>query len=141
MIAFDLKCGNEHTFEGWFEDGKAFESQLKKGLVTCPLCDDGAVMRMPSSFGIKKATPAQRATADERTALAQLGNNIFEFVEKNFDNVGTDFAKEALKIHYGAAEPRNIRGVSTQEEERVLKEEGITVMKIPVPSSETDFDA
>ena len=74
-------------------------------------------------------------------ALEQLGNNIFEFVEKNFDNVGADFAKEALKIHYGAAEPRNIRGVSTQEEERVLKEEGIAVMKIPVPASETDSDA
>ena len=39
--------------------------------------------------------------------------------------------KEALKIHYGATEPRNIRGVSTPAEEEILKEEGIEFFKIP----------
>lgn len=141
MIAFDLKCGNNHVFEGWFEDSTAFESQLKKGQVTCPICDDGGIMRIPSSFGIKKATAAPRAGASERAALEHLGHKIYEFVAENFDDVGTDFAKEALKIHYGAAEPRNIRGVSTQEEEKVLEEEGIAVMKIPVPASKTESDA
>ena len=58
-----------------------------------------------------------------------------EYVEKNFDDVGCDFAKEALKIHYGAAEPRNIRGVSTQEEEKALKDEGIQFFKIPMPET------
>ena len=61
-----------------------------------------------------------------------------EFVEKNFEDVGADFTKEALKIHYGVTEPRNIRGVSTPEEEKTLKEEGIEFLKIPVakPSGE-----
>jgi hypothetical protein len=48
--------------------------------------------------------------------------------------VGCDFAKEALKIHYGAAEPRNIRGVSTKEEEKTLTDEGIQFIKIPMPA-------
>jgi len=39
-----------------------------------------------------------------------------------------------LKIHYGATEPRNIRGVSTKEEEKTLKEEGIQFFKIPIPA-------
>ena len=39
----------------------------------------------------------------------EMGKSGREFVEKNFDDVGCDFAKEALKIHYGATEPRNIR--------------------------------
>ncbi|MEJ2169579.1 MAG: DUF1178 family protein [Desulfobacterales bacterium] len=63
------------------------------------------------------------------------GANL-EFVEKNFDDVGCDFAKEALKIHYGAAEPRNIRGVSTKEEEKTLREEGIQFFKIPLPAGQ-----
>jgi len=27
MIAYDLQCANGHTFEGWFEDGQAYEAQ------------------------------------------------------------------------------------------------------------------
>jgi len=30
MIAYDLQCTNGHTFEGWFEDRKAYLSQQKK---------------------------------------------------------------------------------------------------------------
>jgi len=33
-------------------------------------------------------------------------------------------------------EPRNIRGTSTQEEEKTLKEEGIEFIKIPVVSDD-----
>ena len=55
-------------------------------------------------------------------------------MKNNFDDVGCDFAKEALKIHYGAVEPRNIRGVSTSQEEKVLRDEGIQFFKIPMPT-------
>jgi hypothetical protein len=44
-------------------------------------------------------------------------------------------------MHYGVSDPRNIRGVSTDQEEKVLKEEGIDILKIPVPSDKTDTDA
>jgi hypothetical protein len=57
-----------------------------------------------------------------------------------FDDVGCDFAKEALKIHYGVEEPRNIRGVSTKEEEKMLKKEGVDFVKIPMPAP-PDTDA
>jgi hypothetical protein len=54
-----------------------------------------------------------------------------EFLEKSFEDVGTDFTKEALNIHYGLKEPKNIRGVSTKKEEKVLAEEGIKFIKMP----------
>ncbi len=76
----------------------------------------------------------------EEQNLKQVGKEIVDFVEKNFDDVGCDFAKEALKIHYGVEEPRNIRGVSTKEEEKMLKEEGIDFLKIPMPAP-PDTDA
>jgi hypothetical protein len=72
--------------------------------------------------------------------LKKVGKEIVDYVEKNFDDVGCDFAKEALKIHYGVEEPRNIRGVSTKEEEKMLKKEGIDFVKIPMPAP-PDTDA
>jgi len=131
MIIFDLKCSNGHAFEGWFEDSKAFEGQRKKGLISCPVCDDKTVVKLPSAFSIKGA-PSKKYPVDEHQALLQVTKEISEYVEKNFDNVGPDFAKEALKIHYGASEPRSIRGVSTKEEEKTLKEEGIKFYKFPI---------
>ena len=64
-----------------------------------------------------------------------VGRQVAEYVEKNFDNVGPDFAKEAIKMHFGVSESRNIRGTSTLEEEKKLREEGIQFFKIPLPST------
>jgi hypothetical protein len=58
---------------------------------------------------------------------------FYKHIEENFEEVGTEFTKEALKIHYGAAEKRNIRGTSTADEEKLLKEEGVEFFKIPFP--------
>jgi len=74
----------------------------------------------------------------DRDDLKALGRQIYDFVENNFDNVGPNFAKEALKIHYGASEPRNIRGVSTKQEEKTLQEEGVDFVKVPLPSPPED---
>ena len=35
-------------------------------------------------------------------------------------------------MHYGVTESRNIRGVSTKEEEKLLSKEGVQFFKIPV---------
>ncbi len=144
MIAYDLTCSNGHTFEGWFEDGAAFNNQLEKGLVSCPVCDDKNVKKIPSTFAIKGGSTTPRYPLDEYRALMHLTHQISEYVEKNFDNVGTEFTKEALKIHYGAAEPRNIRGTSSKEEEKILKQEGIPFFKIPAftkPDTESESDS
>ena len=133
MIAYDLQCANGHRFEGWFEDSKAYKDQKKRNLIACPVCNDTAVSKIPSTFAIKSSQPNKAPVP--MAQLEQINKEVVEFVEKNFDNVGCDFAKEALKIHYGASEPRNIRGVSTEEEEKVLKEEGVDFIKLPIPQS------
>ena len=138
MIAYDLQCVNGHAFEGWFEDSDAYQSQKKKGLIACPVCNDTHISRIPSTFAIKSSSMPTGSSLQEKN-LKKMGKEIIQFVEKNFDDVGCDFAKEALKIHYGVEEPRNIRGVSTKEEEKMLKEEGIDFVKIPMPAPpETD---
>lgn len=138
MIAYDLQCVNGHAFEGWFEDSDAYQSQKKKGLIACPVCNDTHISRIPSTFAIKSSSMPTGSSLHEKN-LKKMGKEVIQFVEKNFDDVGCDFAKEALKIHYGVEEPRNIRGVSTKEEEKMLKEEGIDFVKIPMPAPpETD---
>ena len=139
MIAYDLQCVNGHAFEGWFEDSEAYQTQKKKKLVACPACNTTRVSRIPSTFAIK-SSPIPKKGSPEEENLKKVGKEIVDFVEKNFDDVGCDFAKEALKIHYGVEEPRNIRGISTKEEEKMLKKEGIDFLKIPMPAP-PDTDA
>jgi hypothetical protein len=135
MIVFDLQCVNGHTFEGWFEDGKAYEEQNRRGLITCPVCNDTSVSKILSAFAIKKSFEPANETFAKPSELAQINSKLIEFVKKNFDNVGPDFTKEALKMHYGVIEPRNIRGVSSAEEEKTLKKEGIQFFKLPIPAA------
>lgn len=139
MIAYDLRCGKGHTFEGWFDDPISYENQKRDSLISCPFCDDTDISRMPSTFAIK-STQLSKDCPEQQSVTIQLGKQIVEFFEKNFDNVGSNFATEALKIHYGVSEPRNIRGVSSDEEEKILRKEGVKFMKIPMPPS-SDHDA
>ncbi len=136
MIVFDLKCHNDHCFEGWFEDSQAFEEQMEQGLVECPVCGDDSVTKVLSPIAIGSSTtgpgPAKEPGAEAQALLMKMA----EFVDKNFDNVGSGFTKEALKMHYGVTEPRNIRGTSTKEEEDLLAEEGVAFHKLPLPLPE-----
>lgn len=139
MIAYDLQCIDGHAFEGWFEDSEAYQSQKNKGLIGCPVCNSTRVSRIPSTFAIKSSQIPKKVSLEEKH-LKKIGKEIVDFVHNNFDDVGCDFAKEALKIHYGVEEPRNIRGVSTEEEEKILQKEGIEFLKIPMPAP-PDSDA
>ncbi|MFO7555422.1 MAG: DUF1178 family protein [Desulfobacterales bacterium] len=139
MIAYDLQCVNGHSFEGWFEDRKAYNAQKKKALIACPVCNSTSIARIPSMFAIKSSAPLKELS-DQQADIENIGKKIVDFVEKNFDDVGSEFTKEALKMHYGVTEARNIRGVSTKEEEQTLKEEGVQFFKIPMPIV-TDTDA
>lgn len=56
---------------------------------------------------------------------------VHEYLDRHFEDVGVEFYKEALKIHYGEVEKRNIKGTATTEEEVILKEEGVQFFKIP----------
>ena len=132
MIAYDLQCVDGHSFEGWFEDRKAYEAQKKKALIACPVCNSTSIARVPSTFAIKSSNPLKEFS-DQQADLENIGKKIVDFVEKNFDDVGADFAKEALKMHYGVTKARSIKGVSTKEEENTLKEEGVQFFKVPMP--------
>ena len=131
MIVYDLQCRNGHRFEGWFDDGDAYESQKKNNLIACPVCEDVTISRLPSAFAIKSnlSSPEKKDASMDLEAIRRSVNAYFE---KHFDDVGCNFATEALKIHYGVSEKKNIRGTSTKEEEKLLEKEGIPFFKVPL---------
>jgi hypothetical protein len=130
MIVFDLRCSNGHSFEGWFKDLESFNEQNSKGMITCPFCKNTDITRVLSPVAIKSSQVEQKP---EEVGLdyKKLAKHVVEYIKNNFDDVGTAFAKEALKMHYGVTKKRNIRGSATAEEEETLKEEGIKFFKIP----------
>lgn len=140
MIVFELACVCGYTFEGWFQDRSDFKNQQTASFLVCPQCGGREIRKIlsPTRFHSSGSaedlpstirSPDSVSPADAEKALETLQ----KFVAENFEDVGTDLAKEALKIHYGVSEPRNIRGITTESEEERLKEEGISLLKIPMP--------
>jgi hypothetical protein len=134
MIVYDLQCGRGHRFEGWFDDEQAFEIQRKSELIACPECSNVDISRLPSAFAIKSSASSPDRSDSIPAELEAVQKTVGEYLEKNFDDVGSNFATEALKIHYGVSEKKNIRGTSTREEEKLLEKEGVPFFKAPVPS-------
>jgi len=134
MIVFDLECLNGHTFEGWFEDKKDLENQQEQGILTCPVCETPSVVQKLHPIAIKKTSvhTSQKALQASQEAMAELTEKVAEYVEKNYEDVGSDFTKQALKMHYGAEEYQNIRGSTTKEDDKILAKEGVPVLKVPV---------
>lgn len=137
MIAYDLRCEKGHVFEGWFARSDSFEEQKEKGILFCPFCSSTSIEKLPSTFSIgrkvtgdktKEGEPKKDTPLPPMTALMSLKRHI----EESFEDVGPRFSEEAIKIHYGEIEKKSIRGTSTEEEEKELREEGIPFVKIPI---------
>jgi hypothetical protein len=60
---------------------------------------------------------------------------VVQQVLANTEDVGSQFASEARKFHYGEAEERNIRGQVSADESMALLDEGIAVVPLMVPAS------
>ena len=138
MIAFDLICTNGHKFECWFKSGKAFEEQKAFHVIHCPICNNTHVEKAISSFAIKKYTDQREEKVDKKEEKIdpqqayQALQVITDYVNKNFEDVGLDFAKEALKIHFGESKKKNIKGMALPDEEKILQDEGVPFLKIPL---------
>ena len=150
MIRYSLQCERGHAFESWFQTSSAYESQVKRKLVTCPACGSAkvekAIMapRIVGKKGRESAAPAPAAAAEvatppstpllmaqERELRAKL-RELRDHIVKNADNVGERFPTEARKMHYGDIEHRPIYGEASPDEARALIEEGVEVTPLPV---------
>jgi len=160
MIRYALACAKGHSFESWFQNSAAYDKQVKRGLVTCPLCGDAKVEKAimsPRVSGAKKrgravvpepaaeipATPAPAPWAEEvKAPVAMISPHEREFraklkelrehLTKNSDYVGQKFPEEARKMHYGEIDHRSIYGEASPDQAKELHEEGIEFHPLPV---------
>lgn len=132
MIVYDLKCEKDHVFEAWFPDSGAFDRQRRRGDVTCPVCGSSKTDKALTAPNI--GSSRQEAAAQEIGRVAQMRQaltKLRQHIETNCEYVGPKFAEEALKIHYGETEKRDIYGEASEAEAESLKDEGVEFARIP----------
>lgn len=138
MIIYDLQCENGHRFEGWFRDRDAFNEQNSRQLVNCPVCNCVRVDIIPSSITIMSKDSRAEDKAEAKIVSHQKAMEmLYQYIDKNFEDVGDKFAEVAIRIHYGEEEKRNIRGTTTAQEEESLTQEGIKFIKVPIPKMDS----
>ncbi len=144
MIVFNLTCGNDHRFEGWFASAADFERQQQATQLNCPLCGSTTVSKgLHAPYVNTGSAPEapQRETGAEKSPVVpdqyvNIGAEVTRMIEHliaNTEDVGNEFPEEARKIHYQEAPERKIRGNASHEEVEELREEGIEVVAVPVP--------
>jgi len=137
MIKYRLSCSDGHEFESWFRSIADFETQSHAGDVTCPLCASTEITKQPMAPAVvsgRSVMPRSTPTMADQRANTEMLSMLRAFkkaVMENSEDVGTGFADEARKIHFGEAEERNIRGSSTVDEARALADEGIPFGILP----------
>jgi hypothetical protein len=158
MIRYALACDNGHEFESWFASSASYDRQAERGLVECPLCGSAQVEKqlmaprlgrkansgaapvaepapvpVPENLPVPVPPPQPVALMSEREqAIRAMLRAVREHVTKTADNVGTGFAEEARKMHYGEIEHRSIYGQANAAEAKALFEEGIEFHPLPI---------
>jgi hypothetical protein len=64
MKVLDLACSYGHSFEGWFGSEDDFQSQLARGLVQCPICDDAKITKKLSAPRLNLSGAKEASLAD-----------------------------------------------------------------------------
>jgi hypothetical protein len=153
VIRYALVCKANHTFESWFANSAAYDKQLKRGLVACPLCGSTEVdktimapsLGRSSKAGRSEAALPEPAAAPEQssdaTPVAMLSEHerelrtklkeLRDHLVKNADYVGPQFPEEARRMHYGETEHRSIYGEASPDDAKSLHEEGIAFHPLP----------
>ncbi|MEO8925147.1 MAG: DUF1178 family protein [Caldimonas sp.] len=139
MKVLNLRCVDEHGFEGWFASEDDFVAQSARGAVACPLCGSKSIDRLPSAPRIqmsRQGTPAPEPSSSSMpVTLQSQWLRAVRHVMASTEDVGERFAEEARRIHYGEVEERGIRGRASREDAQALRDEGIDVMALPVPDA------
>lgn len=136
MVIYDICCDKEHRFEGWFREPGDFYRQLEQGQLDCPVCGSHEVRKLPTGSKILVGENRHSGAEEDRLAanrVIRAVEQLSEYIEQNFTDVGDQFPEEARKVYYGETDLKNIYGNANIDEVAELQEEGIEVIPIPVP--------
>jgi hypothetical protein len=118
------------SFDSWFASSKEFERLKKKKLLNCHNCNSSKIEKtIMSPRLINKSNNKQDLKFKKINKKIQEYQN---FIKKNFDYVGSNFAHEARSIHYSEKKKnKGIYGTASNKDIKELKEEGIKTEIMP----------
>ena len=135
MIKYKLLCKDcKTTFDSWFSTSAEYEKLKKKKFLNCHVCN---------SLNVKKTLMTPNVLISKNSFKIDTSNQKYkeikkniskyqEFIKKNFDYVGENFAYEARTMYYkNEKSPKGIYGKATRKDLKELKEEGIDTEVIP----------
>jgi hypothetical protein len=151
-----LACNKAHQFESWFPSSEAYDAQRAQGLLTCPVCGSAKIEKQIMAPSVARTDKAHAVLTDAPTqpsaeppspqpvallsepeqAFRAMLKAVREHVMRNADYVGSGFAEEARKMHYGEIEHRLIYGEANLVQAKALLEEGIEVHPLPIVPDE-----
>ena len=135
MIKYQLKCNDCNlVFDSWFASSKEFEKLKKKKLINCHKCNSLKIEKSLMKPSVINKGNDQKDILLKKVNLS-VNKKIKEyqnFIKKNFDYVGSNFAYEARSIHYNKKKRnKGIFGKVSNQDLTELKEEGIKTQTIP----------
>ena len=119
MIKYRLICKYcETTFDSWFASSKKYERLKKKNFINCHICNSLSVektLMSPSVFKTKNDSKTDNQIQKYKKTK-KIILRYQEFIKKNFDYVGENFAYEARSLHYkNKKASKGIYGTTTKE--------------------------
>ncbi len=136
MIRYTLRCDRGHGFESWFQSSNAYDSQVKRKLVSCPNC--GSVKVEKAIMAPQIGKKGRAAAADTEAAVPPTATEV-----SSGASTPLMMAQEAelraklkeLRDHVtknADIEHRPIYGEASPDEARSLIDEGIEVSPLPI---------
>lgn len=158
MKVFDLHCPLDHVFEGWFSSEADFLSQMERRLVECPMCGSTELRKGLSAprLNLGAQPPARQASGtaahspstaaappsagdlSKQQALQAAWLEASRKIIEKTEDVGDQFADEALRMHKGEEPERPIRGQATPQQAMELLEEGVPLMPLALPKGSNE---
>ncbi|MDC3369445.1 DUF1178 family protein [Candidatus Pelagibacter ubique] len=136
MIKYKLICKDcETTFDSWFSSSKEYEKLKKKKFLNCHFCNSlnvGKGLMSPNVSTSKNILKDIDSSSEKHKEIKKTIYKYQEFIKKNFEYVGENFAYEARSLHYNdKKKAKGIYGTATKKDLNELKEEGIKAEILP----------
>lgn len=134
MIKYSLRCSEGHKFEAWFSNSAAYETQVAARQILCPNCGSDRIAKAlmaPNVMSGRSREIEPELGPNPQAEIVAMVRKLREHVAQNSEYVGPRFAEEARKIHNEEAEARGIHGEASDQDVKLLKEEGVEFYPLP----------
>ena len=102
MIKYKLKCKSTYCsekseFDGWFQSSEAFQNQMTKGLITCPICGSNNIIKLLATPNVKKVSSqtSENIKVENNSSVTNSEKNYFG--NENMVNILRTIKKEIQK--------------------------------------------